>query len=255
MTPSVRAVLIAQRRSGSTMLCFALSNHPEVHCARGETLHRQNSWRWAFGGAATPWGSKVYVRILGLALSQWGYKACVAKVNWGPGTGEVWDWLATVENPPVRGIYLSRENLLRQAVSETIRVRTKTTSSPRVHSPGGRIFRLSIEPTELLKLMETIAAADATARQRLDSRSIPYISLTYADLIGREGREAFYLEPEACCTLCDWLEVERGNLKVWPKRRANPFPLAEMLENWPDVEAAVANSRWQPCLEDEAIWN
>lgn len=255
MKTRTRVAIIAQRRSGSTMLCYGLSNHPEVHCARGEPLHRKSSWRWAFGGAGTPWGRRVYQQIFGLALSQWGYQASVAKVNWGRGTEEVWDWLATVDGPPVRGIYLRRENLLREAVSEIIRCTTKVTTRPRVHEPDPDAEPLPMTAGDVLGLMAFLEAEDARATAVLDDRSIPYVALTYADLIGREGREVVSITREASHRLCDWLKVERRDLIVWPKRRVNPHPLARLVKGWPEVQAAVADSKWAAFLEDEKRWN
>lgn len=254
MEKRTRTVILAHRRSGSTMLCYALSNHPEVHCARGEPLHRKNSWRWALGGAGTPWGSQVYKRIIGLTLNQWGYKACVAKINWGPGTEEVWNWLAALD-PPIRAIYLIRRNRLRQAVSDIIRTTAKKAGRPRDHTHERLpVYRMAFEPRMLLCWMETLESDAKLAQMRLDWADIPYIGITYAELVRKEGKEVGDLPVEVSGKLCRWLEVDRRTLSVGPLRRINPYPLSEIVENWPDVEAAVERSAWAHCLEDEERW-
>ena len=38
------AVLIASVRSGGTFLAHCLSNHPQIFCDRGESLHYRSLW-------------------------------------------------------------------------------------------------------------------------------------------------------------------------------------------------------------------
>jgi hypothetical protein len=250
-----RVPILAQTRSGSTMLCCALSNHPEIHCTRGEPLHRLNSFRWAFGGEKSPWGNEVWRQILGLVFNQWGYRACAAKVNWGPGTEVVWDWLARMR-PAVKAIRLTRENRLRQAASDIIRRATRWTESPRVHTAKplpSRSFR--IEPGILLQLMKRLDADEAKGKDMLSQRGIATLAITYEEMVIEERLEITHLNGNVSARLCDWLAVENQRLPVRPARRVNREPLRELLSNWPEVEAAVATSPWAACLEKEAKWS
>jgi len=61
-------IILANVRTGGTFLAHCLSNHPEIHCDRGETIHHGSIWRKR--ATATPFADLFY-----LLLRQEGYHA------------------------------------------------------------------------------------------------------------------------------------------------------------------------------------
>lgn len=233
---SLPCIIIGHVRSGSTFLAHCLSTHPEIHCFRSEPLEPGSIWfkKLSARGPA----------VLDVALSQWGYKASVCKLTLKHLTPRVRRHLK--KKPKLRVIQLSRDNVLRTAVSAIIHTRFRrgvlegNYGHNYEESPPASII---IDPTVLLTQCRRVGILQNRLRARVRSLKKPTLKLTYADLVGQDGAgvDVEFLADDASQRLCKFLRVD-----VRPMfstiRRVNRHKLSAIIENWLEVRKAVSGS-------------
>lgn len=240
------AVIVAAIRSGGTFLSHCLSNHPQVFCPRGEPLHYKSEWVQALKPDRR--------QLLAALLNQTGYKVSMCKLTYAQaGKAEIWAWLQ--EHQP-KVIWLRRTNTVRQAVSVLINKRARAGQIERpqhtFHETGP--VRVTFEPDTVLKWARRLKEDDRKVGKRLNRMKHLY-TMSYADVVGGEHVSAEALPTWARTKLAVFLGVDSGVPLGCDLKRVNPYPLREMIGNWPKVEAAVRASEFASCLEDELAWN
>lgn len=237
-------VIVAAVRLGGTFLAHALSNHPHIHCDRGEPLHHASVWCQALHPDRT--------QLLAALLNQTGYQVAMCKLTYAQAFNRaIWPWL--VRRRPAM-IWLRRENTLRQAVSVLINQAARAGTVKRAQHTfvATRPIQVAFPPETVLRMARGLAAADKRAEGQL--AALPNVlRITYADVVGGELAAASRLPVPVTRLLCTWLSVRYARLDC-ELRRVNPQSLAEMLTNWHEVEVAVRDSEFAACLEDEKLW-
>ena len=241
------AIIIAHRRSGGTFLAHCLSTHPQVYCDRGEPLHRHSPIMKAMWYMA---GRRDAVEALRLVWGMEHYDVAMCKVNWGNLSEVVWTEIGRV-NPRV--IHLTRDNVLRSAVSEIVRQKAFRAGQRRRHTTRRLEPMVSdVDVPTLMELCRVLVAEAEDVRLKLGKQA--WMGLTYVEMVGGEGAGATTIDRMSAGKLCDFLDVERRDLSC-ALVRVNPYPLHQIVRNWGAVKAAVGNSQHAHCLEDEAIWS
>jgi hypothetical protein len=235
------AVIIAAIRSGGTFLSHCLSNHTQIHCDRGEPLHHLSVWCLGV--------TQHRQRLLSVLLNQTGYQVSMVKLTYMQAFQDpIWGWL--VKRQP-RVIWLRRENVLRQALSVYLASETRQHGSlerPLHTFDEATPFSVTIKPALFMKYCRGLVEQDTRANNHMlkFERVLP---LTYADVVGGElEKSAQRLPGKTTAEIASFLGVDIQGLTC-SLRRVNPFPLCEMISNWPEVEAAIQASEFAAMLE------
>jgi len=222
-------IIVAGVRTGGTILTHALDSHPLIHCARGEPWHKHSKWRQV--GLERP-------QIIKLLLRQTGYMASGFKIQaiQLPDL-EVLELLKAYQ-PYI--ILLSRENILRQAISFSInnQVRRGLTKFVPQHSfepvPNHSI---RLDEDEVLKRCNELSETASIAEELIEDSGLRYISLTYEQLIAGKS-EISKLPTMIARQLCLYLGVPIMSLPIFLKR-VNWQPLEEIVRNITELEQLV----------------
>jgi len=189
-------------------------------------------------------------RLLSALLNQTGYQVSMCRITYVQALDAgVWKWL--VKNQP-KAIWLHRENVLRQAISEYINRtarRTDRLDRPEHTFEEAGPVRVKIDPALFLKMARGLREQNERVRALLPALRDVY-HLTYAQVAGGENVQASSLPWTTAESLCFFLGIQPEVLGCRLKR-VNPYPLREMIANWPEVEKAVKGSEFAGMLEDE----
>ena len=234
------ALIVAAIRSGGTFLAHCLSNHTQIFCDRGEPLHQRSLWVRALRPDRR--------RLLAALLNQTGYQVSMCKITYNQAfKSPMWEWIAK-RKPLV--VWLRRENVVRQAVSVLINKQARGGKLKRAQHTfsAPRPIRVSLEPKQVLQVARGLRERDKWAKIRVARMKV--CLLTYAEIVGGELASAERLPDDVATRLCAFLDVRFEDLGC-DLRRVNPYPLSEMLSNWPAVRAAIRRSEFAGMLADE----
>lgn len=214
-------VILAHVRTGGTFCAHALSNHPQVYCDRGETLHHDSAWRRAgippAGVLAAIWGADGYHAA--------GFRAIYTQAY----HDAVWP---LIEAERAWIIHLTRENVTRQAVSNAYQQMVRHGALPyyAVHSfEERRPEPVEANVAEIVEHARTIRREMRGGATRLAEYGEPVLEVTYEEMTGGVGAEEMV---EAVAYRIEaFLEVERVRLPVALKRDF-PVPMREWFTNW-----------------------
>lgn len=239
------AILVTTARSGSTFLAHCLDSHPQIGCERGEPFSPTYLWRV---------GLKLDTEtILSLMLDRPGYDVAMFRVMYRP-----WRRLGLAALAQERGasiVHNERENALRVAVSADINTRLlagdKRLKGHRVHTyePLPPVH-VTVKVSHILNEMLRYRANVAQMKEELAALGLPFLCITYAQIVGGEGNEATALPEDTGRELCEFLGVEYSPMAS-SLRRVNPRPLCEFVENWDELRRAVKAAGFGRYLEEE----
>jgi len=135
--------------------------------------------------------------------------------------------------PPIRLLYLERESVLEQAVSEILR-RLNLESHP-IHTFIEPFPEpVTLDPLRVAKARKSLARKSEVAKERLRNLKLPMLRLTYEEITG--GREATQV-PEKCGQrICGFLEVPY--VPLYAHTRKIHKDLKELILNWDEVKDA-----------------
>jgi len=232
------AVVIASVRSGGTYLAHCLSNHPQVFCDRGESLHHSSVWHRHL---QTGNGQLLYC-----LLHMQGYHVSMCKLVYSQAfVGQAWKYLKK-HKPPV--IWLRRENVVRQSVSLLINRAAR----------GGKIRRpqhtfkdtgpltIGLSADAILKQARGLRQRDART-SRLLANFPRVLKLTYADIT--DSKKPGKVPVSATRKIVEFLGVRYEPLRC-DLVRVNPQPLSELIRDWPTVRDKIRDSEFAVYLED-----
>jgi hypothetical protein len=240
-------LIIAGVRCGGTFLAHGLSNHSQVFCDRGETMHQHYIWRRE--------ASMSHLELLDILTHQEGYHASGFRMVHSQAFNKQ-VWRAIVKMKP-KIIHLSRANVLRQAVSFCFNqeVRKGRAAYYPVH-----VFKqrpppapATIAPETILHFCRQFTNANHTARTKFNKAKLQTLYVEYAAMVGAEGLSRPCAAESVANTICEFLGVRQTSL-CSDLKRVHQWPLRAMLANWREVRPAIAASPWARWLEHEAQW-
>lgn len=213
-------IIIAEPRTGSTILVRALARHPEVDSHPEILLHQvgdKYEERTEEGKIAI---IKKFMEKEGVA----GFKAMLVQMPfWG------YDFIAEHQ---IKVIYLVLDDLVRQTISTEIANITDIWFD-KVHQE-----KYELDPERIVELLKGLKRM----REWFEAEHLPrynnVLKLKYTDLVGEEGAEIRQL-PEATATkINNFLGVSDIPLTVsMPKQGKKD--LSEIVSNWEEVEKAI----------------
>ena len=240
-------LIVAGVRCGGTFLAHGLSNHSQVFCDRGETMHQHCIWRKK--------ASMSHLELLRILTHQEGYLASGFRMVYSQALSK-YIWRHIVATKP-KIIHLIRANVLRQAVSFCFhqKVRKGRAEYYPVHAfrqqpPPAPVV---ISPATILHFCRQSMNANAAVTARLGKADLQVLDLEYAAMVGGEGLSRPCVTKGIAATICDFLGVRQTSL-CSDLKRVHQHPLRAMLANWEEVRAAVTASPWAKWLEHEAQW-
>lgn len=225
-------VILAHVRAGGTFCAHALSNHPQIHCDRGESVHHLSVWRQVAGMKPG--------RICKTLWAQTGYRAAGLRLIYNQAFHKrVWPDVARV-GPHI--IHLQRRSLVRQALSQAYqqRVRAGALDYHPVHTfEERRPPQQAIDLDQALYFVRKIDKERRYAEKRLHAYSGAILDVFYADMVGDVLGSASEMAPAVVGEICQFLQVDTDVALRVDLKRDFPVPTPEMFANWNAIEEAL----------------
>ncbi len=225
-------VIFTVTRSGGGYLAHCLDSHPLM------LWDTANKWAGLIYGSTT-----VTENLLRVLLTRpkpvSGTKLVTGQAL--PISMAVW-----LEHEGLRVICMERENVLRQAMSAEVK-RAKR---------EGHHWPFHLDPEMYLDSIKSrgILAGKLKARcDEMEAAGIAVYHTTYAAIAGEGPTSPGIPEPEGR-RACDFLGMRYRPLTTDLKRN-HAMPMARLVQNWPEVEAAIIEAGYRIWLRDEAIWH
>ena len=224
-------VIVADLRTGSTLLSTSLNNHPQIRCY-GELFHPETFPDNQLDGCDrfTLTGRDVVREAFAAnGATAAGFRAMIflpmpAQPQWAD------SWGALVDRDDLRVIYLLRRDELAQYASIAIADRTRIWHP----SPDDPVLRpenrptITIDPQEFRDWSQQRAALLNQRREQL--RGKPSLDLTYETLVSEW--------PAAIRTVQEFLGVEPVSLQP-AKQKQEKRPLSEVVANYDELRAML----------------
>lgn len=237
-------VILAHVRCGGTFCAHALSNHPLIHCDRGETVHHLSVWRKA--------GIKPGM-ILKLMWDQTGYRAAGLRLIYRQAFHRrVWPAIQEIQ-PHI--IHLTRRGLIRQALSYGYQQEVRSGGVPYhpVHSfktrrPPAQVM----DPRAAVRYVQSVDRERKRGQQTVDLYDGPALEVLYEDMVGWTTVTALKMAPTVSEAICAFLNVPAEPLRV-DLRRDFPISTPDMFANWPEIERALRKAGYGPDVDYELM--
>ena len=228
--PRTKFVIFAQGRTGSDLLASLLTSHPQVFCD-GEILDTRVLLPMTF----------VKGRCAASTSDAYGYKLKIYHLTETQHMRDAGPFLAQMHAEAWRIIYLTRRNVLRQALSWFVAER-RARYQHRVSDGPMQLERITVDCDAVLRRMEERLQYLSEEKQVL--ATLPHIRVVYEDhLLDRERHQATldmifgYLGLRSA-------PVRTDLIKITPPR------LSDFVENYADVQRVVAMSGYARFLSD-----
>lgn len=230
-----KAIIIAGSRVGSMMLCNALDSHPQISCERAEPLNPTTS---------------IYLRegltieqTIRIVLSRPGFQWDMCKVSYRQLAKMV--SLETLKGWGVEKIiHLWRENVLRVVVSAALN--TSAWKGERDHPTHAwatpEISRIELDPANVLSEARRYILNVRAMQAQLAVCGLPVLELMYERIVP-SPHDIGQLDI-GIRGLREFLEIEYAPFLTLTKP-INPYPLSEIVTNWPVVKAALVGTEFE----------
>ena len=225
---AVPFIILAHVRAGGTFCAHALSNHPQIYCDRGETLHHLSAWRRA--------GVK-HKAIMQTVWSQDGYHAAGFRAIYRQAfNANIWPFI--LANKP-KIIHLTRRNVARQGVSYGYQQLIRQGVIP-FHPVHGFETR-KVEPVQvstkaIVNFAVRVRDETKVAKNYLSSYPGEILEITYEDMTG--GYNTSYMTADVVEKIAVFLGVPSMPLGVG-LRRDFDVPMSAWFSNWKPIRAAL----------------
>lgn len=196
------ALIISHQRTGSTMLCEALSNHPDVFCVREEPYHRDSLWRrQAKNPAAIIW-------------AQHYYKVAMFRIMANSLLGGKQGLEALIQAKKPKVIHLHRRDLVSQAVS--IEINAKGFKGHPTHCWKPQNPKpVQLRAGKIAHRIRDLQKEQNDLRRWFRKAGLEVLELTYESLVGDPPKEVEELDrPD----ICRFLDVRATKLPVTLKK-------------------------------------
>lgn len=221
------ALLIADSRTGGTMLAHALDSHPQIGFERGQVLHKRSAWRAQLAPDA----------CAAIAWSRPGYHVAGFRVVYGE-FDQLSDGVLLRCCPRI--LWLTRDPLT-TVVSRLLLKAAQ--ASPDAYAAGLHRYEdeplaasepLTLDGADVRSQVETVLQADGRIEARLARLALPVLRLRYETLTQPHEFEGLYCSED----IIDFLGV--GWCALRPNvQRVHPLPMSRYVTNWREVYAAV----------------
>ncbi len=247
-----RFLVLAGRRSGTTLLVESLDSHPDIEC-RKDVFSIRRRWRYFQvdfkGGLFYPYRTASLRRRIDYILRRRRLIGSFLAEVFSP-TGSVEakgirlsyeqarkypDVLPWVLDNGIRVVHLIRENGLKAIVSHfTAKKRGLAHATSKVAK-----VTLHLPPREL---MASLARREREVeRYRALFREQPYCEISYESFLARKDEEAR--------RLLDFLGIDRYSPLTSRLVKQNPDSLREILENYDEIARALRGTSFAAYLE------
>jgi hypothetical protein len=234
------AIVVANMRSASSFLISCLSGHPEIRAMGGEETEVLLSDVWRTNGDADVDVLRRYYDHPTISLT-------CAKITYVQFSREIADFIISRR---LKVIHLTRENVIRWALSAV--VNEKTSDERYGHFFEGmerpKIPRFTVVPSYFLGLMISCDTWQRRMHRLFEEISNEVLSLTYEDVVGREGSNSEGIDPEKGRAITDFLGVPYKPLTS-DRRKGNIWPISEVIANWNEVHDLISHSDYMALLE------
>lgn len=233
-SPPTPFVIVADVRTGSTLLSATLDRHPEIRC-RGELFHPED-----FPDNQVPCGPRhalsareLVDRALGERyIRAAGFRAMVFHPDVGARPRWAGAWRVLASRPRLRAILLRREDVLAQYASLVIAQQTgRFNPSPEdpLYDPTQRP-RVRVDPADLEQWRHERECLYARCRGWLADK--PWLELRYEDLTADWAGSIEQIE--------DFLGVTHQPLAP-AKQKQEQRPLSESIANYDELQRLLAD--------------
>lgn len=229
------ALIVAHQRSGGTLLCHFLSNHPQIFCPRDEPLNERSLYKTTFKAPGTKIAEAIWKTP--------GYPLTMFKVTYQ-------QFVRDLLSSKVRVIHLYRQNVLRTIVSRLItrEYRAGTFPNHRSHTVGlMEPVKLKVDVGYVIDACNKLQVSQERMKEAL--KDVQFFELTYEGMTGYHV-EVNRLSPALTCRLCEFLRVKRAPLAC-ELRRVNRYPLSQVIDNWEKLKGRMAGTVFVQYLEGE----
>lgn len=217
------ALLVADSRTGGTMLASALDSHPQIGFERGQILHKRSAW---LAQGLTP------DQCAAIAWSRPGYHAAGFRVVYG-GFDRLSDDVLRHYQPRV--IWLTRKPL-DTVISRLLRRDAQQKRAGEAHYFEGddlpEFAPVTLDTGEVERMVAKAEDDHRRVGDRLSWLHLPVMELTY-DLLVDSYPVVWGAQ------ICQWLNVERREL-VPVTRRIHHLDWSHYVSNWQDIVERVA---------------
>ena len=230
--PDTRFVVFGLGRSGSTLLCDLLDGHSAIQCD-GELFKRRIFAPIRF--------THDCARLSG--SSAYGFKVKIHQLVNKQKVEDVRGYLTTIHDGGWKIVHLHRKNVLRQALSNILRVKSRR--SHLYQSRDGSQPKTSAIPVDIERLrsaMENLSNWRAREDEALDG--LPFQSVAYEDDLYSAD-----LQQATIRRLVEWLELTFEPVKT-DLVRITPKSLRDLVENYDEVADAVTGTDFEKHLDD-----
>lgn len=229
-TPTRKFVIFAQGRTGSDLLASLLNSHPQIFC-EGEILNTSVLLPMAF----------VKGRCAASTSDAYGYKLKIYHLTETQQMRDAGPFLAQMHAEGWRIIYLTRRNVLRQALSWFV-AESRPRYQHRVSDGPIQMEKITVDCGALVRRMDERLHYLAGEKEVL--ATLPHTTVVYEDdLLDRERHQ-------------ETLDVILGHLGL-PSApvstdlvKITPPSLSDFVQNYADVERAVAMIGYARFLSD-----
>ena len=225
--PSPRFVILAQGRTGSTLLCKLLGSHSRIHCDFEilidpvRDVHR-------------------YIRRLSLAATRpaYGFKVKINQLKNRQGISDCAAFLRHMHEHGWRIIYLKRRNLFRQVYSRRA-AQVRGTPHTRPLSDGSAPLppRVSLDVADIVHDMGR--RQENLRRERKALKGLPFKTVVYEDDLFRPADQQRTVR-----NIVEWLGLtpEPMHTDLIPN---TPQNLRHVIANFDEVEAALRGTEFE----------
>ena len=224
------AIILAETRTGGTMLASCLSNHPDIFCVRGEPLLEGMAWKSSLPGMT---GAQILLCI----FTQLGYKIGMCKVTYDQ--FESVRHIIWAMRPKV--IHLVRGNVIRCCLSQL----ATGTQDVCAHSTGEmNDAAFAVDAAQFVQRCRRHVERVEAMQAWIDKSGLESITVTYEDMVGGEGRSVDRMEGKVSNEVCGFLGVDYPVILKTRLRKVNPPRVRTMVMNWNELRSAIAKTEF-----------
>lgn len=243
MLKAKRAVLLSPNRSGGTMMTHALNSHPLIHCCLDEPLHTKSPYRDIFNAdGAQILEYETTTRHVAVSMCKVSYAQFFSSID-APYIKEF------LSREDVWVVHLTRQNIAAAVLSELLRQKPGRPTWAWYESP--KIVSYRFDPNKFIKFCNSLKKSIKKTKKFLKE---PVLHITYAEVVGGEGREVKMILSETTQKICKFFDITEYPLVVPFMKKVTVNPVS-VVENWDEIKQRAENTPfYKNLIELEEIY-